>query len=70
MTAVEVIRQIEAMSSAERARVFEWMRAMELEEPPEILTALDAATSSANERGATPVDEVRKLLQSWASKSD
>ena len=69
MTATEVIRQVEAMSMAEQAKVREWVLAMEVQESPEILAALDAAVRSADARGTTSIDEVRKLLPKWISKS-
>lgn len=69
MTATDVIRQIEALPAPERAKVRDWLEASTVEESPEMLAALDAAARSADQRGTTPVDEVRKLLPKWISKS-
>ena len=69
MTATEVINQIEALPANEQAKVREWLHAHEVSETPEMLSALDAAGRSADERGTTPIGDVRRMLATWISKS-
>ncbi|MDO8543704.1 MAG: hypothetical protein Q7S40_24955 [Opitutaceae bacterium] len=69
MTAADVIKQIEGLPANEQAKVREWVHAHEAEETPEMLAALDAAARSADERGTTPIEDVRKMLPTWTSKS-
>lgn len=69
MTATDIIRQIKTLPTAEQAKVRDWMQRCEFEEPPEMLAALDRAAQSADQRGTTPVADVRKQLPAWISKS-
>lgn len=69
MTATDVIQQIEALPVNEQAKVREWLHAHEISETPAMLAALDAAARSADKRGTTPIEDVRKMLPTWISKS-
>lgn len=69
MTATEIIRQIEALPELEQEKIRDWMHLQDFRESPEILAALDAAVHSADQRGTTPVSEVRKMLTTWTSGS-
>lgn len=69
MTATDIIRQIEALPASEQAKVREWIHEHEFEESPEMLVVLDAAARSADQRGTTPLAEVRKMLPTWISRS-
>jgi predicted transcriptional regulator len=39
------------------------------EETPEMLAALDEGLRSLKEKGVTPLEDVRKKISSWATKS-
>jgi predicted transcriptional regulator len=39
------------------------------EETPEMLAAIDEGLRSLEKNGVTPIDEVRKKIPQWASKS-
>jgi hypothetical protein len=39
------------------------------EETPEMLAAIDEGLRSLEQSGVTPIDEVRKKIPQWASKS-
>lgn len=69
VTAADVIKQIESLPVNERAKVHDWLHAHEVSETPEMLAALDAAGRSADERGTTPVGDVRKMLPTWITRS-
>jgi hypothetical protein len=69
VTATDVIKQIEALPPSEQAQVLAWLHAQRVSETPEILAALDAAGRSADERGTTPIADVRRMLPTWISKS-
>jgi hypothetical protein len=69
VTANEVIKQIEALPVNEQAKVREWLQAQAVSETPAMLAALDAAARSADERGTTPIADVRQMLPTWISKS-
>jgi hypothetical protein len=69
MNASEIIRQFESLSSAEQTKVRDWILTREIKESPDVLRALDAATLAADQRGTTPVNQVRQMLPRWTSKS-
>ena len=69
MTATDVIKQIEALPPSEQAQVRDWLHAQAVSETPAMLAALDAAGGSADQRGTTPIADVRRMLPTWVSKS-
>lgn len=69
MTASDIIRQIEALSPEEQAKMRDWLQNRAFEESPEMLSELDAAARSADVRGTVPLETVRRELRSWTIKS-
>jgi hypothetical protein len=60
--------QSENLWPEERAELWDWFQAQEVEETDEMLAAVDEGIRSIEEQGGTPAEEVRKLIPKWITK--
>jgi hypothetical protein len=65
---IEIQEAIERLAPRERAELWEWFQAQEVEETDEMLAAVDEGIRSIEEQGGTPAEEVRKLIPKWITK--
>ena len=65
---IEIQEAIEKLAPQERAELWEWFQAQEVEETDEMLAAVDEGIRSIEEQGGTPAEEVRKLIPKWITK--
>ena len=64
----EVQEAILQLDPAEREELRHWLDET-AEETPEMLAAIDAGLRSLKARGVIPLEDVRKALPSWLTKS-
>ena len=64
----EIQTAILQLDPADREALRHWLDET-AEETPEMLAAIDEGLRSLKAKGVTSVDEVRKKLSSWATKS-
>jgi hypothetical protein len=64
----EIQNAIEKLGPEERAELWDWFQAQEVEETDEMLAAVDEGIRSIEEQGGTPAEEVRKLIPKWITK--
>lgn len=64
----EVQEAILQLDPAEREELRHWLDET-AEETPEMLAAIDAGLSSLKAKGVIPLEDVRKDLPSWLTKS-
>jgi TRAP-type C4-dicarboxylate transport system substrate-binding protein len=64
----EIQEAIEKLAPEERAELWDWFQAQEVEETDEMLAAVDEGIRSIEERGGIPAEEVRKLIPKWITK--
>lgn len=72
MSVAEILEELPRLERVERERV--WRRLAEIDlqeagEPPEALAAIDAGRRSMRDGKATTVEEGRRLVAQWATKS-
>ena len=65
---IEIQEAIEKRAPKERAELWDWFQAQEVEETDEMLAAVDEGIRSIAEQGGTPAEEVRKLIPKWITK--
>jgi len=65
---VEIQSAILQLEPAEREELRHWLDET-AEETPEMLAAIDEGLRSLKENGIIPLDEVRKKIPLWATKS-
>ena len=65
---VEIQSAILQLKPAEREELRHWFDET-AEETPEMLAAIDEGLRSLKEKGIIPLDEVRKNIPRWATKS-
>ncbi len=65
---IEIQEAIEKLAPKERAELWDWFQAQEVEETDEMLAAVDEGIRSIEEQGGTPAQEVRKLITKWITK--
>jgi hypothetical protein len=65
---IEIQEAIEKLAPKERAELWDWFQAQEVEETDEMLAAVDEGIRSIEEQGGTPAEEVRKLIPKWITK--
>lgn len=64
----EIQEAILRLDPADREALRHWLDET-AEETPEMLAAIDEGLRSLKEKGVTPLEEVRKKLPSWITKS-
>jgi predicted transcriptional regulator len=72
MSMTEILEELSRLARAEREKVWQRLEEIELEEieeTPEMLAAIDAGRRSIREGKATTIEEARKLLAQWITKS-
>jgi hypothetical protein len=65
---IEIQEAIDKLAPEERAELWEWFQAQEVEETDEMLAAVDEGIRSIEEQGGTSAEEVRKLIPKWITK--
>ena len=70
-TVQEIESAIEKLPAAEQRELARWLGEHLLgeEETPEMLAAIDEGLRSLKEKGTIPLEEVRKKISQWATKS-
>jgi predicted transcriptional regulator len=61
----EIQHAILELPEEERAQLWEWLQAREVEESPELLAAIDEGIRSIETEGGIPEEEVRKQIATW-----
>ena len=72
MSMTEILEELPRLARVEREKVWQRLEEIELEkieETPEMLAAIDAGRRSIREGRATTVEEARKLIAQWTTKS-
>jgi predicted transcriptional regulator len=72
MSMTEILEELSRLARVEREKVWQRLEEIELEEieeTPEMLAAIDAGRRSIREGKATTIEEARKLLAQWITKS-
>jgi hypothetical protein len=64
----EIQDAIEKLAPEERAELWGWFLAQEVEETDEMLAAVNEGIRSIEEQGGTPAEEVRKLIPKWITE--
>ncbi len=72
MSVAEILEELPRLERVERERV--WRRLAEIDlqeagEPPEVLATIDAGRLSIRDGNATTVEEARRLVAQWTTKS-
>lgn len=67
MSMTEILEELPRLARVEREKV--WQRLKEIEETPEVLAAIDAGRRSIRTGRATTIEEARKLVAQWITKS-
>jgi len=72
MSMTEILEELPRLGRVERERVWRRLEEIELgavEEPPEMLAAIDAGRRSIREGKATTIDQARNIIAQWTTKS-
>jgi hypothetical protein len=72
MSMTEILEELSRLARVEREKVWQRLEEIELEEieeTPEMLAAIDAGRRSIREGKATTIEEARKLIAQWITKS-
>jgi predicted transcriptional regulator len=72
MSMTEILEELPRLARVEREKVWQRLEEIELEEieeTPEVLAAIDAGRRSIREGKATAIEEARKLIAQWTTKS-
>ena len=72
MSMAEIREELPRHGSVDRKKVWQCLEEIELEEieeTPEVLAAIDAGRRSIREGKATTVEQARKLIAQWTTKS-
>ena len=72
MSMTEILEELSRLARSEREKVWQRLEEIELaeiEETPEMLAAIDAGRRSVREGKATTIEEARKLIAQWITKS-
>ena len=72
MSMTEILQELPRLARADREKVWQRLEELELEESretPEMLAAIDAGRRSMREVPGTSVEEARKLIAQWLTKS-
>lgn len=72
MSMSEILEELPRLARVEREKVWQRLEEIELEEieeTPEVLAAIDAGRRSIREGKATTIEEARKLIAQWITKS-
>jgi len=72
MSMTEILEELPRLGRIERERVWRRLEEIELgtvEEPPEMLAAIDAGRRSIREGKATTIEQARNLIAQWTTKS-
>jgi hypothetical protein len=67
-TLAEIQSAILRLDPAQREQLRHWLDET-AEETPEMLAAIDEGLRSLKEKGAIPLEDVRKKIAAWATKS-
>ena len=68
----EILEELPRLGRVEREKVWQRLEEIELgtvEEPSEILSAIDAGRRSIREGKATTIEQARNLIAQWTTKS-
>lgn len=72
MSMTEILEELPRLARVEREKVWQRLEEIELkeiEETPEMLAAIDAGRRSIREGKATTIEEARRLIAQWTTKS-
>jgi predicted transcriptional regulator len=72
MSTTEILKELPRLARVEREKVWQRLEEIELEkieETPEALAAIDAGRRSIRKGKATTIEDARKLLAQWITKS-
>ena len=72
MSMTEILEELSRLARDEREKVWQRLEEIELEEieeTPEVLAAIDAGRRSIREGKAATIEEARKLVAQWTTKS-
>lgn len=72
MSMTEILEELPRLGRVEREKLWQRLEEIELgtvEEPTEILSAIDAGRRSIREGKATSIEQARNLIAQWTTKS-
>jgi hypothetical protein len=67
-TVTEIEAAIEKLTPEQMREVADWLDARLVEETPGLLAALDEGIRSLETEPTIPIEEVRRKIQTWATK--
>ena len=67
-TVTEIEAAIEKLSPEEQSQIAEWLNSRLIVETPAMLAALDEGIRSLENEPTVPLDEVRRKIDTWATK--
>jgi hypothetical protein len=69
MSIKEILEELPKLTPEERQEVRDWLDAVEFSETDELIAAVDEGLRSAATEPLLSIDEARKTIRRWATKS-